>query len=206
MGNLKFSPSVSYESSVLVPVSAYSGLRVPQGVPAYGPISVPFSRMTQLAPNKFPAPAGLTVPTKMSVTLKGNWTQTGKSPVQWQFQSGELELAVTIAVYIIDKYAPLDDLFAMIMSHEYLHVKDEIEVATQFLPQELPKDEWVKKYLIDQALVDNATYCNWFTGDLFKKYILDTWVEERNRLGRGRDSGAAYERYKQEVAKLLPKI
>ena len=92
------------------------------------------------------------------------------------------------------------------MTHEFLHVLDEIEVATGYLPTELPKDEYVKKYLIDQGTVADATYRNWFQGDRFRNYVKDTWVMERNRRGQGRDSGALYERYKLDIAKLLPKL
>ena len=206
MATLNITPSVGYANDQLISLSQYPGLRVPPGIKPREPDPVNFARMSQLAPNKFPAPAGLTVPTDMSVKLKGVWAPVGKDPVQWQFQNGELQLAVTIAVYIIENYRPIPKLFELIMSHELLHVQDEIDVATQFLPKELPKDEWVKKFLIDQSKVDDAAYRNWFTTDKFENYVRDTWVLERNERGKGRDSGPGYERYKLDVAKLLPKI
>ena len=206
MASLRFSSTVSYDSDLMVPIPYYPGLRVPPGVPAREPIAISFGEMSRLAPDKFPAPAGLTVPTKISAKLTGPWKQSGNTPATWQFQGGDLQLAVNVAVYIIDKYRPVPKLFEMILSHELLHVQDDIDIVTQYLPEELPGDEYVKKYLIDQKPVDDAMYRNWFIEDRFSKYVRDIWVLERNRRGGGRDSGPVYDHYKLEIAKLLPKI
>jgi hypothetical protein len=203
---LRFVPSVRHENQLLVPLGYYPGLRVPAGVPVYEPIAVSFGRMSQLAPDKLPAPAGLTVPSSLSVKLVGQWRQASASPVQWQFQGGELQLRATVAVYMIDKFRPVDKLFELILSHELLHVKDDIDIVSQYLPQELPRDEYVKKYLLEQKVVDNAMYCNWFLADRFEKYVRDIWVLERNRRGAARDSGALYEQYKQAIVKLMPPV
>jgi hypothetical protein len=207
MANLRFSASVQYENQILVPVSYYSGLLVPPGVPAYEPIEVSFGRMSQLAPDKFPAPAGLTVATKdLSVKLRGFWKQNATTPVTWQWQGGTMQLAVTVAVYIIDKYRPVEKLFELILSHELMHVQDDIDIVSQYLPQELPKDPLVKKYLIDQTPVDDSMYRNFFCTDKLQQNLREIWAGERNVRGGQRDSGALYERYKLNVAKLLPKI
>ena len=203
---LRFVPSVRYDNQLLVPVSYYPGLSVPAGVPVYEPIAVSFGRMSQLAPDKIPAPAGLTVPSTISVKLLGRWKQTGAAPAQWQFQGGDLQLQVTIAVYIIDKFRPVEKLFELILSHELLHVKDDIDIVSQYLPRELPRDEYVKKYLVDQKAVDDAMYRNWFLADRFEKYVRDIWVTERNRRGAARDSGAVFEQHKQAIVKLMPSL
>jgi hypothetical protein len=206
MAILQISPTIDYDNDVQIALSDYQGIKVPKGVSPREPELVSFAKMSQLAPDKFPAPAGLTVPTDMSVKLDGTWKQIGSNPAQWQFQNGTLQLSVTIAVYVIEPYRPVKKLFELIMTHEFLHVLDEIEVATDYLPTELPKDEYVKKYLIDQGTVADATYRNWFQGDRFRNYVKDTWVMERNRRGQGRDSGPLYERYKLDIAKLLPRL
>lgn len=204
---LKFSPSVGYENDVLVSVSQHPGLIVPTGITAHEPTPVTFAQMSKLAPNKFPAPAGLTVAIQPSVKLQGQWKQITTGPVQWQFQGGEIQLAVTIGVYAIDKYLEQGGkLYTLILSHELMHVQDDVEVVTQYLPQELPKDNYVKKYLLDQATVDDAMYHNWFMADRFEKYVRDTWILERNSRGEKRDSGPLYERYKLDIAKLLPRM
>ncbi len=206
MAALKFSPDIRYQSDRMVPLPDYPGLRVPPGVPAREPIPVSFGDMSRLAPDKFPAPAGLTVPTQITVKLTGPWKQTASAPARWQYQGCELQLAVNVAVYIIDKYQPVPKLFEMILSHELLHVQDDIDIVTQYLPQELPKDEYIKKYLIDRTPVDDAMYRSWFVEDRFSNYVRDIWVLERNRRGGGRDSGPVYDHYKLAIAKLLPKI
>ena len=207
MANLRFTPSVHHESQAIVPVSNYPGLLVPPGVPVHEPIAISFARMSQLAPDKFPAPAGLTVATgELSMKLQGTWKPTETAPVMWKWQGGDMQLDVTVAVYIIDKYQPVKKLFEVILSHELMHVEDDIDIVTLYLPQELVKDPYVKKYLLDQAPLDDSMYRNWFCTDKFQQYLREIWAAERNVRQVGRDSGPLYERYKVNVAKLLPKI
>lgn len=207
MAALKVTSSTGFTSTKLIARAQYPGLRVPHGIPANEPIAVPFSRMSQLAPNKFPAPAGLTVLEKRSVSLAGPWKQVaGTTPPRWQFQGGELKLEVELGVYIIDKYQPIPKLFEVIMTHELMHVQDSYDILGTFLPKELVKDDNIKKYLVDQAEVDDSAYRYWFTGDKLKEYVTTIWTEEWNKRGKARDSGPLYERYKQDVAKLLPTI
>ncbi len=207
MANLRFTASVHHEGQIMVPVSYYPALLVPPGVPVYEPSAISFARMSQLAPDKFPAPAGLTVATgELSAKLQGTWKPSGTRPVTWQWQGGALQFDVTVAVYIIDKYRPVEKLFELILSHELMHVQDDIDIVTQYLPQELQKDPYVKKYLIDQAALDDAMYRNWFCTDKLQQYLREIWAAERNLRGHQRDSGTLYERYKLNVAKLLPKI
>src|SRR5215468_6974170 len=162
MASLQISPTIDYDNDVQIALADYPGIKVPKGVSAREPELVSFARMSKLAPDKFPAPAGLTVPTDMTVKLDGTWKSSGSTPPQWQFLNGTLQLSVTIAVYVIENYRPVKKLFELIMTHEFMHVLDEIEVATDYLPTELPKDEYVKKYLIDGSPVADATYRNWF--------------------------------------------
>ncbi|MGH9366570.1 MAG: hypothetical protein ACRD3M_02710 [Thermoanaerobaculia bacterium] len=188
-----------------MPISYYPQLRVPPGVPVWEPKPIPFGRMSQLAHDKLPAPAGLTVPSSLSVKLQGSWKQTGASPARWQFQGGDLLLESRLAVYIIDEFRPVKKLFELIMSHELLHVQDAIDILTRYMPEEVPRDEYVKKYLLEAQPVDDAMYRNWLQGQRFEQYVRDIWGLEWNRRGEARDSGPVYERYKLEVAKLLPR-
>ena len=207
MANLRFTSYVHYENQIMVPISYYPGLLVPPGVPVYEPFAVSFARMSQLAPDKFPAPAGLTVATRdLSVKLQGIWKQSGTGPVTWQWQGGAMQLEVAVAVYMIDKYRPVEKLFELILSHELMHVQDDIDIVSQYLPQELPRDPLVKKYLIDHAPVDDSMYRNFFCTDKLQQNLREIWAGERNLRGHQRDSGALYEQYKLKIAKLLPKI
>ena len=130
MANLRFTASVHHESQAIVPVSNYPGLLVPPGVPVHEPIAISFARMSQLAPDKFPAPAGLTVATgELSMKLQGTWKPTETAPVMWKWQGGDMQLDVTVAVYIIDKYQPVKKLFEVILSHELMHWEDDIDIV-----------------------------------------------------------------------------
>jgi hypothetical protein len=204
MPSLSFVPSVIWENEILVPVSYYPGLVVPPGVQAREPFAVTWGQMSKMAPGKVPAPAGLTEPKDFEVKLQGHWSQTKTTPPQWVFQSGDLKLSVTVAVYIIDKLREIQKAFELILSHELLHVLDDLEIAHTYLPDELSKDTYVKQFLIEQKPVDDTMYRNWFLGDMFAKYVRDIWILERNRRGDDRDSGPLHEKYKLAVSKLLP--
>jgi hypothetical protein len=205
MANLKFTSSTTFKHDVLVPVSAYPGLKVPPGVRAYAPIEITFGEMSHRLTTKFLV-AGLTVLESQDVTIVGDWKQISTSPVQWQFQGGSLKFDVELGIYIIDKYASIQKLYELIMTHELLHVKDSYDIVDQYLPAELPKDENVKKFLIDCKPVDASGYQYWFQSGKFKQYVTEIWNEEWNKRGTGRDSGPLYEKYKQDMAKLLPRI
>src|SRR5262245_66141228 len=128
MAILKFAPSVAFENETLVPVSLYPGLIVPNGVPAREPFAVTFGQMSKLAPDKVPAPAGLTVPKDFTVKLGGSWSQTKTTPPQWVYQGGDLTLSVTVGVYIIDKLREIKKAFELILSHELMHVQDDMDI------------------------------------------------------------------------------
>ena len=109
MANLRFTPSVHHESQAIVPVSNYPGLLVPPGVPVHEPIAISFARMSQLAPDKFPAPAGLTVATgELSMKLQGTWKPTGTAPVIWKWQGGDMQLDVTVVIFNNRSYSILN--------------------------------------------------------------------------------------------------
>jgi hypothetical protein len=147
---------------------------------------------------------GLTV-TTFSVEFenaKSQWRQTAGSK-QWEFTGGKIFLVVEMEIYVLDWYKKRPDLVKKIMDHELLHVKDEIEIATKFMPSRMPKQDMFKKYLIDRTPVDDAMYRNFFLTDKLGDYVVDVWATEHNSKGSFRDSGKAYAEYGNDIVRML---
>jgi len=195
MADFNVVPKVSYTNSVLTG-QVLKNLKVPGGVLPYDPTPVSFGDMSRLEPRKLPAPAGLTtaeadveVPGVEKVGGSGNATQ-------WRFTGGDIILKVEIAVYIIDKYAPVAALFKVIMEHEYLHVLDYQTLAKSRVSKLIEADRTLQPWLGGDP----------WSGDAFYARLKTVWGNEAERLGNTRDSGATYERHKQEIIKLAPRL
>jgi hypothetical protein len=195
MADFNLVPKVSYTNSVLTG-QVLKSLKVPGGVLPYDPTPVSFGEMSRLEPRKLPAPAGLTtaeadveVPGVEKVGGSGNATQ-------WRFTGGDIILKVEISVYIIDKYATVAPLFKVIMEHEYLHVLDYQTLAKSRISQLIGADRTLQPWLGGDP----------WTGDALYARLKTVWGNEAERLGNTRDSGATYERHKQEIIKLAPRL
>src|SRR6476620_7666252 len=97
------------------------------------------------------------------------WTKN--SDGRWQFQGGDVELVVVNRIYIdkdmMGTEARLDsDVTGLIMTHELLHVQDNVEVMTKNGPEELSSDRVIRSLLIDAgkgepAIVEEREYNHW---------------------------------------------
>lgn len=143
---------------------------------------------------------GLTV-TQFAVTFPKptQWRQVGTKFPSWQFQGGDILLDVTIRVYVLEGDRPKENddlsrqLFAVIMEHELLHVLDEIDIVTKWMPPQAYKDDMVVKYLTNAAPVDEGMYQSWFKTDRFSNWLKDgLWTPEHNRRGTLRDAASQY--------------
>src|SRR5579862_2117562 len=195
MADFNIVPKISYANS-LISGKALKDLKVPGGVLPYDPTPVSWGDMSRKEPSKVPAPAGLTTggagvelpaPEKVSGSGEG---------AAWRFPGGDIILNVEIAIYIIEDYAKLAPLFKVIMEHEYLHVLDY---------QTLAKSGTSKLFAADKTLQPWLSGETW-TGDAFYTRAATVWATEAKRLGNKRDSGAEYERHKQEIIKLAAKL
>lgn len=195
MADFNIVPKISYVNS-LISGKALKDLKVPGSVLPYDPKQVSFGDMSRLEPTKVPAPAGLTtaaagveLPAPVKVGGSGNATQ-------WRFDGGDIILDVEIAIYIIEDYAAVAPLFKVIMEHEYLHVLDY---------QTLAKSGTSKLFAADTTLQPWLNGETW-TGDAFYTRAATVWAVEAKRLGNKRDTGAEYERHKQEIVKLAGRL
>ena len=195
MASFKLVPKVTYANSLITGPTLRT-LKVPAGVQPYRPTGVSFAEMSRLEPTKLPAPAGLTT-AEADVEVPGVEKVGGSgSALQWKFSGGDIILKVEISVYIIDKYAQLPALFKVIMEHEYLHVLDYQTLANSRISGLIAADKTLQPWLA------GATW----TGDALYAQVKTVWGKEAKRLGDVRDSGPTYERHKQEIAKLAPRL
>lgn len=195
MASYRVVPKVTIENTTLVATAARKGLKVPEGVTPYDPIRLTFGEMSKKEPSKLPPPAGLTK-SEADFEVPGVERLTAGEPTQWKFPGGDIVLNVKIGIYIIDKYAPVPALFKLIMEHEYLHVRDYLNLANKDFTKRLDADTVLAPWLAGEP----------WTGAAFYDQLGKVWDTEAERLGRILDSGPAYERHKREIAKLAPRI
>lgn len=89
------------------------------------------------------------------------------------------------------------------MEHELLHVLDEVDIVSRWMPPEAYKDDMVLKYLTNAEAVDNAMYQSWFRGAGFTNWLKDgLWSPEHNRRKDIRDSAQQYAKLQSRIEDL----
>jgi hypothetical protein len=112
-------------------------------------------------------------------------------------------LQALITIYVDSRGRGRTDILDVIIEHELLHVRDELEVLATDLPAALRQDSIVKRYLIERREVDNSMFAHWFKTTRFEDYVRASWAEQHNARTRQRDSGLAYVHYINRVSSLL---
>jgi hypothetical protein len=220
-----FKPRISFGNDLLLPASLY-GIRIPaglspSGIPAPDFVS-PAAMVSKLTALQSHNQTGLRVTHGLTTAEFGvsfpNVTQQwrpvpGRSAPFWQFYGGDVYLDLTITVYVLegDRPQPNDDLsrrlFAIIMEHELLHVLDEIEIVSKWMPTNLYRDNMVLKYLSNAEPVDNAMFQSWFKGNGFSDWLKSGfWAPEHARRGDLRDSSAQYTALQRQIDDLRIKM
>ena len=207
-----FKPRIRFGNDLLLPASLY-GIRIPHGlspsdVPAPNFVS-PAVMVSMLHAPQSHHRTGLGVTHGLTTAdfavsfpnIAQQWRQirNGRSALFWQFYGGDVYLDVTITIYVLegDRPQPNDDLsrrlFAIIMEHELLHVLDEIDIVSRWMPTNVYRDDMVLKYLSNAEPVDNAMFHSWFKGNGFSNWLRGGfWAPEHARRGGVRDSPAQY--------------
>ena len=214
----EFKPLVSFGNDLLLPAPLY-GIRVPPGLVGQvpGPDFVSPARMVSMLQAARGGPGGgLGVVhglTKAEFSLRFSnpgqqWKQvrTGSGPPFWQFQGGDVFLEVEITVYVLDGDRPhpgdriSNRIFAIIVEHELLHVLDEIDLVSQWMPAQARQDEKVKKYLTNAEPVDDSMFRFWFQGRGLENWLRDgLWAPEHNARAAVRDSPGEYGRLQRAI-------
>jgi len=141
---------------------------------------------------------------------------------RWQFQGGAVQLTVANNIYIdqdmVGSNAKLGgELIGLIMTHELLHVQDNIDVISNDGPTEVANDSIVRKLLIDggngePAIVEEREYTHWVIDETKDpdgnacSYLTDRMIgllaDKLNAKQLDRDSGPAYADYGRSVSLL----
>ena len=202
MPAVQFQSNVRYRNELLLPLSLYPPIRVPAGVSARAPCFVSATEMHRLAPAKtIKVIAGLTT-AEFSLRFANpalQWRQvrSGGALTRWQFQGGVVVLDVLISIYVAEGFQSYAQALAIILEHEFLHVQDEIEIVSRFMPTAALRDQYVQQYLCQGKEVDDSMYRQWFAGTGFQNWLHDgVWLPERNRREAVRDSGAEWESFR----------
>jgi len=204
MPPVQFQPNVRYRNEVLLPLSSYPHIRVPPGVSARTPFFVSAAEMQRLAPAKtIKVIAGLTTAEfSLRFANSAQWRQVrlGGALTRWQFQGGGVILDVLISVYVAQGFESYAQALAVILEHEFLHVQDDIDIVSRFMPTAALRDQYVQQYLCQGKEVDDSMYRQWFAGSGFQNWVRDSvWVPEHNKRGDIRDSGAEWETFRRRM-------
>jgi len=133
-------------------------------------------------------------------SLQWRQVRSGGALTRWQFQGGKVSLNVLISVYVAEGFQSYNQALAVILEHELLHVQDEIDIVSRFMPMAALRDQYVQRYLVEGREVDDPMYRRWFAGTGFQEWVHDSvWVPEHNRRGQMRDSGAEWESFRKRI-------
>lgn len=138
-----------------------------------------------------------------------------QGPVEFTFQGGKVFIDLSMGIYVLNTNRPApgdavsDKIFAIVYSHELLHVLDNVEMLNNWF---LPKLKVIP--LIDNYLVKQKPYVYGRVSDAprllcseFPKFItekLETeahnlWAVEANRRQALRDAPAEYKKVQEKV-------
>ena len=217
-----FKPNIRHGQDLLLPASLFR-ITVPPGLSSFDVRTPHYISPTDMI-NRLRQPRsthsgslgvvhGLTV-AALSVqfsNLTQQWRQVGGSGGrrQWQFQGGDVLLNLDLEVFVLegDRPQPNDpesvQIFAIIMSHELLHVADEIDIVTNWLPSRLYADRFVQRHLSNAQPIDDGMYQRWFVGSEFQNWVHNSlWAPEHNRRGNRRDAPAEYRQLNNAIDQL----
>ena len=210
MPDVEFRPNVTWRNDLLWPAALY-GARVPHGLPetwVRAPLYVTAAEMQRLSPSStIRVVAGLTT-AEFSVRfadVQQQWrTVPGGGGQRWQFQGGVVYWDLGMALYVVEGFRDFERILVTIMEHELLHVLDERGIVTDYMTAQARQDQYVRRYLLEGAPVDDAMFRNWFQGTGFQDWIKNgIWVPEHNRRATQRDSGPEWERYRERIDSLM---
>jgi hypothetical protein len=127
-----------------------------------------------------------------------------KHSPNWQFTGGIVMLEIVITVYLDDRLlGTLKSEYAETLSHEYMHVEDEVDIGRNYLPKLLPTLPDFKRMLIQDEtgapeVMSDDNYRNWFvktviddrgyTRTNFEHWIYELWCAESDRRAKLRDA------------------
>lgn len=140
-------------------------------------------------------------------------------PWNFEFTGGDVFLDLELSLYIAERFRydrkdPLSvQIFARIYEHELLHVLDDIDIATRWLPPHLQSEPTVAAYLVKgEPFIygrPGDTDVERTFAEFIAKIIIDSiynfWVVEQIRRGELRDAPDKYKIVQDKVDALRVK-
>ena len=174
-GQPTFSARVVYQSDHAVPADVRKRIGVPAGVEARQPFYASLAGIVQVRQarqRRFAyqdtglggIAAGFT-DTDLAVAFADfdkSWQRDGEI---WKFLGGELVLTLSIGVHIDERTKQRRRCMELILEHELLHVRDEIDIVTNWLPAAALEDAVVRASLTAAARVPAGHFDQWVRGD-----------------------------------------
>ncbi len=160
MGAAIFVGQVNFVNQLLLPRGLYPEINVPSDVTVYDAIPKTLAEMvtisidrrnqyaytTESNYNGFSFPAGYTR-SDLSVRFADFDRQWQCTNGQWRYLGGRIELNLSLAVYADRRAESKPRCWAMILEHELLHARDEIEIVKNYLPNTLNNSPIVRGFL-----------------------------------------------------------
>lgn len=215
-----FRPRISFVNELLLPARLFN-IQVPPGLSESSvvqPIYVTPQRMIELLKSRgsHHSGGGLGVVHGLTtaefslrfphVTTQWQRVRVGSSTDWMQYRGGDVYFDVSIAVYVLEGDRPAsgdresEQIFSIIVSHELLHVWDEIDLVKTWLPANISGDRMVRDYLADARPMAARAYEHWITDGHLSDWVRDgLWVPEHNRRGGQRDAPQQYAALQRQI-------
>jgi len=177
-GSPTFSARIVYQSDHPVPAEIKKRISVPAGVEARQPFYASLAGIVQVRQARqrrfnYQQDSGLGgiaagfTDTDLAVAFADfarSWQRDGEV---WKFLGGELVLTLSVGVHIDErtKQAGRRRCMEMILEHELLHVRDEIDIVTNWLPAAVLADSFVRASLSAAARVSAKHFDDWIRGN-----------------------------------------
>jgi hypothetical protein len=136
-------------------------------------------------------------------------------PAKFQFQGGDVMIEMSLGIYVLNIYEPKPqdqiskEIFALIYSHELLHVWDAVDVLKNTLLPNLPAEPTVKRYLFkaepyvygkqSQNLFDIEREFHAFVQKSVTTEAHNLMADESNRRQSRRDSPSEYKIVRDQI-------
>jgi hypothetical protein len=168
---LTFTARIVYQNAEALPAELRRGVTVPAGVEARRPTFRTLAQIVQVqqargrrfnyanAGDLSRFAVGYT-DTDLAVSFADfgrSWRSEGDF---WRFCGGEIVLTCSIGVYIDERAntAARRRCLEMILTHELLHVRDEIDIVRNWLPREALQDAFIRSNLSAEARVPATNF------------------------------------------------
>ncbi len=139
------------------------------------------------------------------VDLRRQWRKKPNSRY-WQYFGGDVCLELKITVFVTTRAENRRGCIDLIMAHEMRHVADEIEIATNLLPNRLPHQKYLKSYFA--SLIADRDFRALVAGDgqgrgsrLEEDIQRIAWVPESGR--KAAELHAAHPAHAEEIEECL---